>query len=83
MFFFRLIEQLMSPADQLNEGSDRPRALAQVNEVLGREGFEAFYGEDNQCYLRHVNTPTVTILASNPHRRFSKAELERRQLLTA
>ena len=73
----------MSPADRLNEGSDRPRALAQLNEVLGREGFEAFYGEDNHCYLRHVGTQTVTILAANPHRPFSKAELERRQFLTA
>ncbi|OYO07992.1 hypothetical protein CGZ94_21340 [Enemella evansiae] len=81
--FCRLIDQLMSPADRLNEGSDRPRALAQLNEVLGREGFEAFYGEDNHCYLRHVGTQTVTILAANPHRPFSKAELERRQLLTA
>lgn len=70
--FCRLIDQLTSPADQLNEGSNRPRALAQVNEELGREGFEAFYGEDNQCYLRHVGTPTVTILAANPHRRFSE-----------
>ena len=30
--FCRLIDQLMSPADRLNEGSDRPRALAQLNE---------------------------------------------------
>ncbi|MPM06048.1 hypothetical protein SDC9_52343 [bioreactor metagenome] len=81
--FCRLIDQLMSPADRLNEGPDRPRALAQLNEVLGREGFEAFYGEDNHCYLRHVGTQTVTVLAANPHRPFSKAELERRQLLTA
>lgn len=78
--FCRLIDQLMSPADQLNERSERPRALRQVNEVLGHEGFEAFYGEDNQCFLRHVDTPTGTILAA---RRFSKAGLARRQLLTA
>lgn len=81
--FCRLINQLMSPSDQLNEGSDRPRVLAQTNEVLGREGFEAFYGEHNQCYLRHVGTSTVTNLATNPHRRLNKAELERRQLLAA
>ena len=73
----------MTDRDRLNEGPDRPRALAQLNEVLGREGFEAFYGEDNHCYLRHVGTQTVTVLAANPHRPFSKAELERRQLLTA
>jgi hypothetical protein len=39
--FCRVIDQLMSPADALNEGPDRPRALALLNEVLGREGFEA------------------------------------------
>jgi hypothetical protein len=81
--FCRLIDQLMSPADRYNEGADRPRALAQLNEVLGREGFEAFYGEDTHCYLRHVGTQTVTVLAANPHRPFSKAEQERRQLLAA
>lgn len=81
--FCRLIDQLMSPADRYNEGADRPRALAQLNEVLGREGFEAFYGEDKHCYLRHVGTQTVTVLAANPHRPFSKAEQERRQLLAA
>lgn len=43
----------MNPADRLNEGPDRPRALMQLNEVLGRKGIEAFYAEDNHCYLRH------------------------------
>ncbi|NUT48859.1 MAG: hypothetical protein HOV94_16365 [Saccharothrix sp.] len=81
--FCRLIDQLMSPADRHNEGPDRPRALAQLNEVLSREGFEAFYGEDKHCYLRHVGTQTVTMLAANPHRPFSKAEQERRQHLAA
>lgn len=79
--FCRLIDQLMSQADRLNEGPDRPRALAQLNDVLAREGFEAFYAEDNHCYLRHVETKTVTMLAANPHRPFSKAEQERRQHL--
>jgi hypothetical protein len=81
--FCRLIDQLMSPADRVNEGPDRPRALAQLNEVLGREGFEAFYGEDGHCYVRHTGTQAVTILAANPHRPLSKQELERRQLLAA
>ncbi|MEI2713596.1 MAG: hypothetical protein V9G04_09970 [Nocardioides sp.] len=80
--FCRLIDQLMSPADRLNEGPDRPRALAQLNEVLGREGFEAFYGEDNHCYLRHVGTQAVTVLSANPHRPFSKVEMERREQLS-
>ncbi len=81
--FCRLIDQLMSPTDRLNEGPDRPRALAQLNEVLGREGFEAFYGEDNRCYVRHVGTGTVAVMAANPHRPFTPAEMERRTLLAA
>ena len=64
----RLIDQLMSPADVLNEGSNRPNALRLLNEVLAREGFEAFYGDDRHCYLRHVGTNTVTVLQSNPYR---------------
>ena len=81
--FCRLVDQLMSPADRLNEGENRPRALAQLNTILAKEGFEAFYGEDNHCYLRHVGTNTVTVLAANPHRPFSKAEQERRRRLAA
>ena len=56
-------------------------ALAQLNEILGREGFEAFYAEDGHCYLRHVGTQTITVLSVNPHRPFSKVEQERRRLL--
>ena len=51
--------------------------------VLQREGFGAFYAEDNHCYLRHLGTKAVTTLSANPHRPFSKAERERRQLLAA
>lgn len=81
--FCRLIDQLMRPAERLNEGIDRPHALAQLNEILGREGFEAFYAEDGHCYLRHVGTQTITLLSANPHRPFSKVEQERRRLLAA
>lgn len=81
--FRRLIDQLMSPADRLNEGPDRLHALAQLNEVLGREGFEAFYGQDKHCHLRHTESGIVNLLAANPHRPFSQAELERRQLLAS
>jgi hypothetical protein len=81
--FCRLIDQLMSPSDAMNEGLDRSNALRQLNEVLAREGFEAFYGEDRHCYLRHVGTNTVTVLQSNPHRPLTAAEIERRNHLAA
>ena len=81
--FCRLVDQLMSPSDALNEGPDRPNALRQLNDVLAREGFEAFYADDRHCYLRHVGTDTVTVLQANPHRPLTATEVRRRNDLTA
>ncbi|WP_369264074.1 hypothetical protein [Streptomyces sp. R35] len=81
--FSRVIDHLMSPADALNEGRERPNALRLLNNVLSREGFEAFYGEDQHCYLRHIGTNTVSALAKSPHRPLSLAETRRRAALAA
>lgn len=81
--FSRVIRTLMDQADARNEGPERPGALALLNVALGREGFEAFYGPDKQCYLRHVATNTIAMASPNPHRPFSAAELKRRDQLTA
>lgn len=81
--FCRLIDQLMSPTDTQYEAPDRPNALRQLNTVLGREGFEAFYGEDKHCYLRHVGTAQGTLLAANPHRPMTPAEVKRRAELAS
>ena len=81
--FSSVIQTLMDPGDALNEGSDRPGALASLNSQLAREGFEAFYAEDRKCYLRHIATRTIVSTTTNPHRPFSASELKRkRQLLT-
>lgn len=81
--FSLVIQALMDSADAPNEGSDRPGALALLNSALAREGFEAFYGEDKQCYLRHIATKTIVSAATDPHRPFSASELKRKaQLLT-
>lgn len=66
--FCRVIDHLMNPADALNEGPGRPNALQMLNTVLNREGFEAFYGEDQHCYLRHIGTQKVAGLSVSPHR---------------
>lgn len=81
--FCRLIDHLMSPSDALNEGPDRPHALQQLTEVLAREGFEAFYGDDRHCYLRHTGMQTVTVLQANPHRPLTAVEAKRRHDLAA
>ncbi len=81
--FSRLIDQLMTRADAVNESTDRAHALQQLNEVLEREGFQAFYSKDGHCYLRHLGTDAVAAPLPNPHRPFSKAEQERRAQLVA
>lgn len=79
--FCRLVKVLMDPADAFNEEADRPGALVLLNTSLGREGFVAFYGEDKQCYLRHIPTNTLASVATNPHRPFSASEQKRREEL--
>ncbi len=81
--FGRVIKTLMDQSDAKNEDSDRPNALEMLNGALAREGFEAFYAEDRQCYLRHVATNTIATAGPNPHRPFSATELKRREQLTA
>lgn len=81
--FARVICRLMDQGDCLNEGSDRPGALALLNEALQRDNFEAFYAEDRQCYLRHVPTQIVAMPMANPHRPFTEAEAKRRDQLIA
>jgi hypothetical protein len=80
--FSRVIQMLMDPRDAEGEGPDRPAALAALNVVLSREGFEAFYAPDKRCYLRHIATNTIAMPSPNPHRPFSAAELRRREQLT-
>ncbi|WP_457492388.1 hypothetical protein [Tardiphaga sp. P5_C7] len=81
--FAKVIKTLMDPADALNEGSERTGALSKLNTALAREGYEAFFGPDKQCYLRHIATNTVTSPSPNPHRPFSPAEIAKRERLAA
>ena len=81
--FLTLIRVLMDQGNALNEGPDRPGALALLNSAFTREGFEAFYAPDKICYLRHLKTNTVAAPKPNPHRPFSSVEIERRERLNA
>lgn len=68
--------------DEAQEGDpDRNKALASLNAVLAREGWEAFYDEHGIGQIRHIATNTVAQIA-NPHRPMTPAELERREQLT-
>jgi hypothetical protein len=81
--FSRVIRRLMDQGDALHEGPERNGALALLNGAVVREGFEAFYAADKQCYLRHLATNTVASASPNPHRPFSAAELKKREQLIA
>ncbi|MGW3914488.1 hypothetical protein ACWEBX_23620 [Streptomyces sp. NPDC005070] len=79
--FSRVIARLMDRADARNEGPSRVKALAVLNASLARDGYQAFYGEDGQCHLRHVATNTVSTQKINPHRPLSPEERKRRMQL--
>ena len=78
--FVQMLRVLMHRADAEDDDLDRKLALEALNKPLSREGYEAFYGEDNLLYIRHVGTKTVS-MAANPHRPFTPNELKRREHL--
>ncbi|UVM55426.1 restriction endonuclease [Pseudomonas sp. B21-012] len=79
----RVIRLLMDSEDAFNEEPPRLKALAALNGAIKREGFEAFYGQDDQCYLRHVGSGTVANESASPHRPFTAAETEKKACLVA
>lgn len=79
--FCRVIRVLMDRGDATNEGPYRLGALNKLNATLAREGFEAFYAEDKQCYVRHIGTKKVAGISTSPHRPFSAIEVTRRTQL--
>ncbi len=80
--FVHVLRMLMQKADATYNDPDRLKALEFLNKPLSREGFEAFYGEDQQLYIRHIGTKTVST-AANPYRPFTPKEIEKRERLTA
>ncbi|MGO1118606.1 hypothetical protein ACTL6U_07875 [Rhodovibrionaceae bacterium A322] len=77
--FLRVVNTLMDQADAFNEDRYRSKALGMLNNVLSREGFQAFYGEDNNCYLLNKGTSHRLLPQVNPHRPLSEGELLRRK----
>ncbi|RUO35119.1 hypothetical protein [Aliidiomarina soli] len=70
--------------DFVHDGSTRwhwtAERLDELNKPLSREGYEAFYGEDELLYIRHIGTKTISLTA-NPHRPFTPKEIEKRDQL--
>ena len=80
--FIRIIRSVLDKGDAQEDDPDRSKALAALNVVLVREGWEAFYDEHGIGQLRHIATNTVAQMA-NPHRPLTPEELRRRKLLAA
>lgn len=76
--FAHVLRILMDKAEAEDNDPDRELALSALNKPLNREGYEAFYGEDNILYIRHIGTRTITNLV-NPHRPFTPKEVELRE----
>lgn len=78
--FVHVLRILMLKSDALDQDPDRSLALETLNKPLIREGYEAFYGEDDLLYIRHIGTKTISATA-NPHRPFTPNEIKRREQL--
>ena len=74
--FIRIIRATLDKGEAQEGDTDRNKALAVLNAVLVREGWEAFYDENDIGQLRHNATNTIAQIA-NPHRPLSSAEQER------
>ncbi|WP_040353219.1 hypothetical protein [Blastopirellula marina] len=80
--FVHVLRVLMHKSDAEDNDTDRQLALEALNQPLAREGYEAFYGDDNLLYIRHNGSLTIST-AVNPHRPFTSREIERRHQLIA
>jgi hypothetical protein len=80
--FLSVIQNLMDKSDASPDDQDRQNALKALNAELQREGFEAYYSDNGKCYLRNISTNTLSIDNDNPHRPFTKIEIERKSRLT-
>ena len=79
--FQTVIQVLMDRADHTENDPERRAALAELNVTLAREGLEAFYAEDDRCYIRNTNTGEEARPGPVVDRALSKDEIDRRRRL--
>ena len=80
--FIRVIRRVLDKAEADDDDPERSKALDALNVVLAREGWQAFYDENNVGQLRHIATNTLAEIA-NPHRPLTAAEVEKKEQLVA
>lgn len=78
--FIQIIRAALDKCDAQQDDPERIKALAALNVVLAREGWEAFYDERGVGQLRHIVTRTIAQVA-NPHRPLTPVEVRRREQL--
>ncbi len=80
--FIRIIQRVLDKAEADDDDADRDKALEAINVVLAREGWQAFYDENETAQLRHIATKRIAQVA-NPHRPLTPSEMERRDQLVS
>jgi hypothetical protein len=80
--FVKVFQVLMEKSDATDDDPDRTKALETLNRTLHREGYEAFYGDDDYLYFKRIRTQSISA-APNPHRPFTTEEMKKRERLAA
>ena len=81
--FQTVIRVLMDKADAMEHDPDRLAALTELNASLAREGLQAFYADDNCCYVRNTKTGDEGSAAPLLARALSAEERHRKEWLEA
>ncbi|MBP8005797.1 MAG: hypothetical protein KAZ18_02720 [Acinetobacter sp.] len=79
--FIHVLRILMHKSDATEDDPERINALIELNKPLSREGYEAFYGIDNNLYIKNLHNNQTIKPVENPHRIFSEIEIKKRQQL--
>ena len=79
--FVHVLRVLMHKSEATEDDPQRINALIELNKPLSREGYEAFYSNDNNLYIKNLNNNQIIKPSENPHRIFSEEEIKKRDLL--
>lgn len=81
--FLHVLRVLMHKSEASEEDPQRINALGELNKPLSREGYEAYYGTDNNLYIKNLNNNQTIKPVESPHRIFSEVEIKKREQLVS
>lgn len=79
--FINVLSVLMRKSDAIEYNLDSMRTLQELNKPLKREGYEAFYGEDDLLYIRHITT-NLSSINSSQDRPLTKEQQNQKDVLS-